>query len=100
MTSGWFIGDFEPTCMRTTACEVALKSYKAGDHEDVHVHRVATEITVIAAGSVTMNGRVFREGDIVILEPGEATDFQAVGDALTVVVKMPSVIGDKYSGRE
>jgi hypothetical protein len=23
MTGGWMVGDFEPTCLRTSACEVA-----------------------------------------------------------------------------
>ena len=60
------------------------------------MHRVATELTLIAKGRVTMNGRVFSEGDIIILEPGEATDFIALEPSTTVVVKMPSVAGDKY----
>ncbi len=37
-------------------------------------------------------------GDIVMVEPGEATDFVAITDAVNVVVKMPSVMGDKYLG--
>jgi hypothetical protein len=43
-----------------------------------------------------MNGETFHHGDIVMLEPGEPTDFEALTDVTTVVVKMPSVIGDKY----
>jgi mannose-6-phosphate isomerase-like protein (cupin superfamily) len=96
MKGGWFVGNFEPTCLRTDAFEVASKKYKAGDGESRHVHRIATEITVIASGRVVMNGQTFAAGDIVLLEPGEAADFQVLEDALTVVVKMPSAIGDKY----
>jgi hypothetical protein len=36
----------------------------------------------------------------VTIEPGEATDFTALTDTTTVVVKMPSVKGDKYLRRE
>jgi quercetin dioxygenase-like cupin family protein len=96
MVGGWMVGDFEPTCLRTDACEVACKSYEAGASEAAHVHRVATELTLIATGRVTMNGRTFVAGDIVILEPGDATAFVAIEPTLTVVVKMPSVRGDKY----
>ena len=96
MAGGWLVGDFEPTCHRTPACEVAYKHYAAGARERAHVHRVATEITLIASGTVTMNGRTLSAGDIVVIEPGEATDFAALEAATTVVVKMPSVIGDKY----
>ncbi len=96
MVGGWMVGDFDPTCIRTPACEVACKHYPAGASEAAHVHRIATELTLIAKGRVTMNGRVFVEGDIIILEPGEATDFRALEPSTTVVVKMPSVAGDKY----
>ena len=96
MVGGWMVGDFEPTCIKTTACEVACKHYPGGAAEAAHVHRVATELTLIASGRVTMNGRTYVAGDIVILEPGEATDFKALEPSTTVVVKMPSVAGDKY----
>ncbi len=96
MVGGWIVGDFEPTCLKTGACEVACKHYEAGAVEAAHVHRIATEITLIASGRVRMNGRTFGAGDIIMLEPGEATDFQALERATTVVVKMPSVAGDKY----
>ena len=96
MVGGWIVGNFEPTCLKTAACEVACKHYEAGAAEAAHVHRVATELTLIAAGRVTMNGRTFSAGDIVVLEPGEATDFRVLEKTTTVVVKMPSVIGDKY----
>jgi hypothetical protein len=28
MVKGWFVGDFEPTALRTAACEVSVKHYK------------------------------------------------------------------------
>jgi len=96
MVGGWIVGNFEPTCLKTAACEVACKHYEAGAAEAAHVHRVATELTLIATGRVAMNGRTFSAGEIVVLEPGEATDFRALEKTTTVVVKMPSVIGDKY----
>ena len=96
MKGGWFVGNFEPSCLRTDAFEVASKKYTSGDHESRHVHRVATEITVIASGRVVMNGQVFVAGDVILLEPGESSDFEVLEDALTVVVKTPSIIGDKY----
>ena len=96
MIGGWFVGNFEPATLKTAACEVACKHYEAGAHERAHVHRIATEVTLIASGRVTMNGRLLIAGDIVIIEPGEATDFAALEATTTVVVKLPSVAGDKY----
>lgn len=96
MTGGWMVGDFEPACLRTTACEVACKHYEAGAAESAHVHRVATELTLVVSGQVRMNGRLLGAGDILVLEPGQAADFRALTATTTVVVKLPSVIGDKY----
>lgn len=96
MVGGWIVGDFEPSCVKTSACEVACKHYQAGAAEAAHVHRIATEVTLIVSGRVTMNGRTFATGDIIVLEPGDTTDFRALENTTTVVVKMPSVAGDKY----
>ncbi len=98
MVKGWFVGDFAPTVARTGDCEVAVKHYRAGDHEGTHHHRVATEITVIVSGEVEMLGRTWSAGDIVVIEPGEATSFTALTDATNVVVKLPGAGNDKYMG--
>jgi hypothetical protein len=96
MTRGWFVGDFSPAVRRLAEVEVGVKRYRAGDTEPCHVHRVATEITVIVDGAVEMAGRHFAGGDIVVLHPGEPSAFKALADTVTVVVKLPSVAGDKY----
>lgn len=96
MIRGWFVGDFEPTAFATKDCEVACMKYKAGDGEKKHVHKVATELTAVVKGRIVMNGIEYNEGDIIVIEPGEATDFKALTDAIDIVVKIPSVKGDKY----
>ncbi|MFO0912161.1 MAG: hypothetical protein U0795_04355 [Pirellulales bacterium] len=96
MIGGWFVGDFQPTVERTDQMEVAVKYYRSGDSEASHHHRIARELTVIAQGRVRMSGQEYLAGDIVVIEPGESTDFVAVEDTITVVVKRPSVRGDKY----
>lgn len=98
MVKGWFVGDFTPAAVQCKDAEVAIKHYKAGDCEDLHHHRIATEITVVVSGVVEMLGKRWGEGDIVVIEPGEATAFVALSDSITVVVKLPSVAGDKYAG--
>jgi quercetin dioxygenase-like cupin family protein len=96
MVRGWFVGDFTPAVVRTQAVEVAVQEYSKGHVEPRHVHRIATELTVIVSGRATMDGVVYRAGDIVTIPPGHATDFMAMEDTVTVVVKLPSVRGDKY----
>lgn len=96
MIRGWFVGDFQPTAYSTDTCEVAVKYYSAAAREALHRHAVATEITVILFGRVRMMDRECCQGDIVVLSPGEATDFEAITDCGTVVVKVPGVLDDKY----
>ena len=96
MTKGWFVGNFSPTLYETNNCEVAYKTYEKGDFERKHYHIVATEITLIAKGKVKMFDKIYSEGDIVIIEPGEATSFEAIEETANVVVKIPGVNNDKY----
>ena len=96
MVKGWIVGNFEPTLYRTNDVEVAVKSYKAGDHDGAHYHKIATEITVIVSGQVRMNGAEYGPGDIVVMEPGDVTDFEALTDAVNAVVKLPGANNDKY----
>lgn len=96
MTKGWFVGNFEPSLYKTNEVEVAVKTYKAGDNEASHFHKIATEITVIISGTVKMNGVEYSKGDIITIEPGEATDFIAMTDSENVVVKLPGANNDKY----
>lgn len=96
MIRGWFVGNFEPSVHQTSDVEVAVKQYKAGDYEQWHYHKIGTEITAIINGEVEMNGKRYQEGEIIVIEPGEGTDFLAVTDVTNVVVKIPGANNDKY----
>ena len=96
MFKGWIVGNFEPSLYKTNDFEVAVKKYKAGDKDEKQYHKVATEITVVVSGMVLMNGVIYNSGDIITIEPGEATDFEALSDSVTTVIKVPCVKDDKY----
>jgi quercetin dioxygenase-like cupin family protein len=97
MVNGWFIGNFDPSLCKTEAVEVAVKNYNKGDHDEKHYHKLATEYTVIVSGRVKMNDAEYKAGDIVVIEPGESTDFEALEDnTVDVVVKIPGAVDDKY----
>lgn len=97
---GWFIGPFTPTLHDTASFECAVKKYKAGDKEPSHYHKVATEYTVIVEGTVRMNGVAYGPNSIIEISPGEVTDFEALTDTSTVVLKIPATANDKYLGQE
>lgn len=93
---GWFVGGFEPTLYNTTDVEVAVQRFTKGDKEASHCHKIATEITVIVEGRARMNEHTLETGDIMCIPPGEYTDFEALEDTVTTVVKLPGALNDKY----
>lgn len=96
-TGGWIVGNFDPSIIKTEDFEVSVKRYNKGDYEKSHVHKVAQEITVIVQGAAKMNGSTYRADDVVVIDKNEATDFEVLEDnTITCVVKVPSVMGDKY----
>lgn len=94
--NGWFVGQFEPTLINSEGVEVAIQHFSAGEYVAPHHHKIAVELTAIIEGHARMSGLDLGPGDIVRIEPGESTDFIPLTDVTTVVVKAPSVAGDKY----
>ena len=99
MIRGWFIGSFHPTALNTNVVEVAVKSYVSGDFEGRHHHKIATEVTLLIRGKARMNNVEYSDGDIIVIPPGESTDFLALTDLIIVAVKIPGATDDKYDGR-
>ncbi|KKU68820.1 MAG: hypothetical protein UX89_C0001G0011 [Parcubacteria group bacterium GW2011_GWA2_47_16] len=95
-TRGWIIGDITPAILQTKAFEFCVKDYMAGDSEAAHVHKVATEISVVVTGSFKMNNTVLKAGDVLVMEPNDVGQFSCLEDGSIAVVKIPSVRGDKY----
>lgn len=96
MVGGWVIGNFEPSLLKTSEFEVAVKRYKSGDYDSIHYHKIGTEYIVIVSGQVEMSGKIYDENDILVINPSDATDFRAITDVVTVVVKVPCLSDDKY----
>jgi hypothetical protein len=97
MFRGWFIGAFSPTIIHTNEVEVGIKRYSKNNFEVSHHHKIATEITVIVSGRVEMNGVEYGPDSIIVIDPGESTDFKCLtDDVVTCVVKYPGASNDKY----
>lgn len=96
MTGGWFVGDFTPAALNIPAVEVGVQSFKAGECTVSHHHKIATEVTLLLSGLAKMAGHVLKPGDILTLPPGISSTFEAIEDCVTIVVKHPGVLNDKY----
>ncbi len=96
MTKGWFIGDFDPSILKTKDFEVGVVFREKGLKEKPHYHAKATEYNLVISGSFNLNGKELIEGDIFVIETGEIVRPVFHEDTRILSVKVPSVIGDKY----
>ena len=96
MKKGWFIGNFEPSLFKTEQFEVAVHNHKKNEYHAPHFHKIATEYNVIIDGEILVNENKLSTGDIFIAYPNDITDVEFITDCTIVVVKVPSVAGDKY----
>lgn len=93
---GWFIGNFEPSLIKTENFEVGLLTHKKGEVWPKHYHAIATEYNLLVSGSMIIKETRIAPGDIFILEPYEIADPEFLEDCTVLCVKVPSIPGDKY----
>lgn len=95
-TGGWFIGDFEPTVLRTKDFEVAFKEHRAGEHWATHYHQLSDEINYLISGEMEIND-IKLVGPVVFrINKGEISRPVFITDVKLIVVKVPSIPGDKH----
>lgn len=95
-TRGWIVGNFSPALFNSNDIEIGIKKYQTGDKEVCHMHKIITEYTVIIAGKFKMNNIIYSENDIIMVKPGETTDFECLENGANLVIKTPSDPKDKY----
>jgi hypothetical protein len=93
--NGWLLGNFSPAVIQTSDFEVCVKKFKVGDRETSHYQVIATEITVVLSGKVRMGEILLVEDEILVIEPGEIVDFEALTDCKVLGIKFPSLPEDK-----
>lgn len=99
-SGGWFIGDFENSILRTSQFEVCYKFHPKGEEWPNHYHIESTEYNVLLHGEMIINGTKLSDGDVFVIEPLEWANPEFITDCELIVVKVPSVPGDKYTEEE
>lgn len=61
-----------------------------------HYHLESEEYNVLIEGKMIIHGEVLETGDVFVFEKGEVADPVFLEDCKLIVVKVPSVIGDKH----
>ena len=93
---GWFIGDFEPTVLRTKDFEVGVLTHLKGETWPAHYHKDSVEYNVLVKGCMVIQGKKINSGDMFIFEKGEIAGPVFLEDCTVVCVKVPSIPTDKY----
>ena len=96
MMGGWFIGNFKPSAYKTDRFEVCYKHHLKGEKWETHYHKEGTEINYLVNGKMIIQNKELNTGDIFILKPYEIADPIFIEDCTVLIVKTPSVSGDKY----
>jgi quercetin dioxygenase-like cupin family protein len=93
---GWFIGDFEPSLLRTKDFEVGVLTHQKGEYWAPHYHKESVEYNVLVQGKMTIQSKELNSGDVFVFEKGEVANPVFLEDCVVVVVKVPSIPGDKF----
>jgi hypothetical protein len=93
---GWFVGDFPEAVVRTKDFEVCWQGNPAGHVDTPHLHKIITEVQLVTAGRMVINGEEFGPGDIYVSTPGEEYRAHYLEDTKVVALKFPSLPNDKY----
>ncbi len=103
---GWFFGHFmDEPLLRSDLVEVTwqrLPNRKPSDDQR-HLHRQTVEINVVIAGSVELKindvEHSFGRGDFFVIWPETiVSDVRSDAEAEMLVIRAPSVPGDKFQG--
>lgn len=93
---GWFIGNFEPTLLKTAAFEVGVLTHKKGEYWTPHYHKESIEYNVLISGKMVVQGKELNSGDVFVFDKREVADPIFLEDCTLVVVKIPSIPSDKF----
>jgi len=93
---GWFIGQFDKAVFNTDLFEAGLQTFKKGHYSPKHTHKIATEINLVISGKVRYGNQLLFAGDGIIYYPGDVCECYYLEDTVTMVIKTPGTLNDKY----
>jgi hypothetical protein len=94
---GWFIGNFEPTLLKTDAFEIGVQNYTKDFIGQKHYQIKSVEYNIVLQGKVLVNNKILKKNDIFIFNPLEVTDFKSLTKSTILSIKIPSIPNDKVN---
>jgi HAD superfamily hydrolase (TIGR01509 family) len=96
MFRGWFIGNFEPSILKTSNFEVGYLFHKKGEKWDNHYHKKVDEINLLTNGKMILNDMELNKNDIFVIKKNQIACPIFLEDCNILCVKIPSIPGDKF----
>lgn len=93
---GWFIGNFDPSVLKTDLFEVGVANHKKGDFWPMHYHKEITEYNLLLKGKIKLQNTVLTEGSVFVIPPWEISDSEFLEDSQILIIKTPSLPKDKF----
>jgi len=93
---GWFVGQFDKAVFNTDLFEAGLQTFEKGFYSPKHTHKIATEINLVISGKVRYGNQLLSAGDGIIYYPGDVCECYYLEDTVTMVIKTPGALNDKY----
>lgn len=97
---GWFIGNFEPSLLKTEDFEVGIRCFKKGEKADAHYHKQGREYNCLISGKMTMHGEEINAGELYVIEPWEVANPVFLEDCMVMAIKIPGAPNDKFVVKE
>ena len=98
-TRGWFIGDFEPSVLKTSKFEVGVFKHSKGEDWPTHYHLFHDEYNVLVTGKMSIYGTIIEPETVFVVPKKSVVKPVFLEDCVIVCVKTPSRPGDKISER-
>ncbi len=95
MLRGWFIGNFEPSVLKTNFLEVGVVTHKKGEEWREHYHTSSIEYNLLLDGIMTVNGTPINKNDIFIIDKNESSSPMFLTDCRILVIRIPDIRNDK-----
>ena len=89
-TRGWFIGNFEPSVLKTSKFEVGVFKHSKGEDWPAHYHRSHDEYNVLVTGKMSIYGTII-EPESVFVVPKMLLFFSSSGVTGFIFVFTPYV---------
>jgi len=95
-TRGWFIGNFEPSLLQTEDFEVGVHEYKKDQYWAPHFHKLSNEFNLLIEGKMKVCDQEINAGQLFVIEKEEWASPVFLEDCKVLIIKVPSIPGDKY----